>query len=62
MTNEHAHREFLRNRLLAQDPTVGNVAEARMLMEAVWERRDKFNTNPHWLHVMQEMGFNLLLV
>ncbi|KZW02896.1 hypothetical protein EXIGLDRAFT_730989 [Exidia glandulosa HHB12029] len=62
MTDDLGHREFLRNRLLAQDPTVGNVAEARMVMEAVWQRRDKFNMNAHWLDVMKELGYNLLLV
>lgn len=62
MTNDLEKREFLRNRLLGLDHTVGNVAEARVLMEAVWQRRDTTGVNPHWLSVMQELGFNILLV
>jgi len=63
MTNDPVNREFLRNRLAIHDTTVGNVGEARMLMEAVWERRDKFgDPAPDWIQVMREMNFNLLLV
>ena len=63
MTNDPNSREFLRNRLAIHDTTVGNVGEARMLMEAVWERRDRFgDPAPDWVQVMREMNLNLLLV
>ncbi|KAH7106314.1 fungal-specific transcription factor domain-containing protein [Auriculariales sp. MPI-PUGE-AT-0066] len=63
MTNDPMHREFLRGRLSMHDTTVGNVGECRMLMEAVWERRDKYGEPaPDWIQVMQDLNMNLLLV
>ncbi|THV07272.1 hypothetical protein K435DRAFT_848222 [Dendrothele bispora CBS 962.96] len=40
MTDDSSRRDFLKGRLQAQDENIGNLMRTRLLMEAVWQKRD----------------------
>jgi len=64
MTNDSAQLDFLRGRLQAQNESIGNLMQARALMEIVWERRDA-NTllgGVSLSDTVQEQNLRLLLI
>ncbi|KAF7328044.1 Zn(2)-C6 fungal-type domain-containing protein [Mycena kentingensis (nom. inval.)] len=62
MTDDSNLREFLKGRLQARDQSLGNLMRTRLLMEAVWQRRDVSGSTVDWRETMRERGLNLLLV
>lgn len=64
MTNDSAQRDFLRGRFQAQNENIGNLMQARALMEIVWQRRDA-NTllgGVSLSEAVQEKNLRLLLI
>jgi len=62
MTDNRARRDLLKGRLQAQDENLGNILQARALMEAVWRRRDVGRGAVDWREIMHNDGLNLLLL
>ncbi|KAJ7762010.1 fungal-specific transcription factor domain-containing protein [Mycena maculata] len=62
MTDDSSWREFLKGRLQALDESLGNLMRTRLLMEAVWQKRDVSGMTVDWRETMRERGLNLLLV
>ncbi|KAF7312576.1 Zn(2)-C6 fungal-type domain-containing protein [Mycena indigotica] len=62
MTDDSNWREFLKARLQARDESLGNLMRTRLLMEAVWQKRDVSAMTVDWRETMRERGLNLLLV
>jgi len=62
MTDNRARRELVKGRLQAQDENLGNILQARALMETVWRRRDVGGGAVDWREIMNNDGLNLLLL
>lgn len=62
MTDDSSRRDYLKSRLQSQDETMGNLMRTRLLMEAVWHKRDVSGRSSDWRETMGERGLNLLLV
>jgi C6 transcription factor Pro1 len=62
MTDNRARRELMKGRLQAQDENIGNILQARALMEAVWRRRDGGGSIVDWREMLRNDGLNLLLL
>ncbi|KAJ7364325.1 fungal-specific transcription factor domain-containing protein [Mycena albidolilacea] len=62
MTDDSNWRDFLKGRLQALDESLGNLMRTRLLMEAVWQKRDISGVTVDWRETMRERGLNLLLV
>ncbi|KAJ7885888.1 fungal-specific transcription factor domain-containing protein, partial [Mycena olivaceomarginata] len=62
MTDDSNWRDFLKGRLQALDESLGNLMRTRLLMEAVWKKRDITGVTVDWRETMRERGLNLLLV
>ncbi|KAJ7476037.1 fungal-specific transcription factor domain-containing protein [Mycena latifolia] len=62
MTDDSTWREFLKGRLQSLDESLGNLMRTRLLMEAVWQKRDVSGATVDWRETMRERGLNLLLV
>ncbi|KAJ7455229.1 fungal-specific transcription factor domain-containing protein [Mycena galericulata] len=62
MTDDSTLREFLKGRFQALDESLGNLMRTRLLMEAVWQKRDVSGATVDWRETMRERGLNLLLV
>ncbi|KAJ7170903.1 fungal-specific transcription factor domain-containing protein [Mycena crocata] len=62
MTDDSTWREFLKGRLQVLDQSLGNLMRTRLLMEAVWQKRDVSGATVDWRETMRERGLNLLLV
>jgi hypothetical protein len=52
----------MKGRLQAQDENIGNILQARALMEAVWRRRDGGGSIVDWREMLRNDGLNLLLL
>lgn len=64
MTNDSTQREFLRGRFQVQNESIGNLMQARLLMELLWQKRD-VNVMPGSVSLpetMQEKNLRLLLI
>jgi len=62
MTDNRARRDLLKGRLQAQDENIGNILQARALIEAVWRHRDVGGGVVDWREIMHNNGLNLLLL
>ncbi|KAJ7096534.1 fungal-specific transcription factor domain-containing protein [Mycena belliarum] len=62
MTDDSTLRDFLKGRLQALDESLGNIMRTRLLMEAVWQRRDVSGATVDWRETMRDRGLNLLLL
>lgn len=62
MTDDSARRDYLKARLQTQDENIGNLMRTRVLMEAVWQKRDVGGGAVDWRETMRERGLNLLLM
>lgn len=56
MTDNRARRELMKGRLQAQDENIGNILQARALMEAVWRQRDGGGGIVDWREMLREIG------
>ncbi|KAJ6624041.1 fungal-specific transcription factor domain-containing protein [Mycena sp. CBHHK59/15] len=62
MTDDSSWRDFLKGRIQSLDESIGNLLRTRLLMEAVWQKRDISGHTVDWRETMRERGLNLLLV
>jgi hypothetical protein len=62
MTDDSSWRELFKGRLQALDESLGNLLRTRLLMEAVWQKRDVSGVTVDWRETMRDRGLNLLLV
>ena len=66
MTDDPAHREYLGSCLVSlagqEVEVLGNCTEAKRLMELVWERRDRGESEVDWRDVIREMSSDILLL
>ncbi|KAJ3995807.1 fungal-specific transcription factor domain-containing protein [Lentinula boryana] len=62
MTDDRMHRDFLKGRIQAQDESIGNLMKTRLLMEAVWQKRDIHGGTVDWRETMRDQASNLLLL
>ncbi len=62
MTDNSLHRDFLKSRLQSQDESIGNLLGTRLVMEAVWQRRDTRGGPSEWRETLRERCPNLLLI
>lgn len=62
MTDNRARRDLIKRRLQGQDENLGNLLQARALMEAVWRRRDVSGGAVDWRDILHNENLNLLLV
>lgn len=54
MTDNSSHREFLKARLQSQDESIGNLLRTRLVMEAVWQKRDTRSGPSEWRKTLRE--------
>ncbi|KAJ7066874.1 fungal-specific transcription factor domain-containing protein, partial [Mycena belliarum] len=62
MTDDLVRRDFFKGRLQALDGNLENSTRTRLLMEAVWQRRDESGATVDWRDTIQVQGLTLLLV
>ncbi|PBL03598.1 hypothetical protein ARMGADRAFT_23481 [Armillaria gallica] len=62
MTDNSSHRDFLKSRLQSQDESIGNLLRTRLVMEAVWQKRDTRGGPSEWRETLRERCPNLLLI
>ncbi|KAJ6512967.1 fungal-specific transcription factor domain-containing protein [Mycena sanguinolenta] len=62
MTDDSTWRDFFKSRLQGLDESLGNLMRTRLLMEAVWQKRDVSGMTVDWRETMRERGLNLLLL
>lgn len=61
LTDDPNRREFCKRRLQRLNDNTGNIAQARLVMEAVWQKRETSGTAVDFREVVQEIAPNLLL-
>lgn len=54
MTDDSSHRDFLKSRLQSQDESIGNLLRTRLVMEAVWQKRDTRGGPSEWRETLRE--------
>jgi hypothetical protein len=62
MTDDSTQRDLLKGRLQGQDESIGNLMRARLLLEAVWQKRDVQGGTVDWREMIQERALHLLLL
>ena len=62
MTDSSAHRDFCKGRLSLLDNGVGNLLQVRLVMEAMWHKRDVGGSAVELREIIRERGLHLLLV
>ncbi|KZP31796.1 hypothetical protein FIBSPDRAFT_775867 [Athelia psychrophila] len=62
LTDNRARRDVIKRRLQGQDENLGNLMQARALMEAVWRRRDVSGGAVDWREILHNENLNLLLI
>ncbi|KAF9052437.1 hypothetical protein BDZ89DRAFT_1125865 [Hymenopellis radicata] len=62
MTDDSTQRDVLKARLQAQDESIGNLLRTRLLMEAVWQKRDIRGGAIDWRETLRERCPHLLLI
>ncbi|KAF8519521.1 fungal-specific transcription factor domain-containing protein, partial [Gautieria morchelliformis] len=61
LTNVREQRLFFKQRLDAQDTSLGNLSQTRRLMEVVWRKRDSQGGVVDWRNTMPDIGVDLLV-
>ncbi|KAF5382023.1 hypothetical protein D9615_004431 [Tricholomella constricta] len=62
MSDVSAHRDFCKGRLQHLDGSIGNLMQTRLVMEAVWQKRDVKGGPVDFRDTIRERGLNLLLI
>ena len=62
MSDDSGQRDLLKARLQSQDENIGNLLRTKLLMEAVWQKRDTRGGAIDWRETLRERCPNLLLV
>ena len=62
MTNDSTRRDFLKGRFRGLNESYGNLLQTRLLMEAVWQKRDVGGEAADLRESIREQGLQLLLL
>jgi hypothetical protein len=62
MTNDSTRRDFLKGRFRGLNESYGNLLQTRLLMEAVWQKRDVGGEAADLRETIREQGLQLLLL
>ncbi|KAG5638486.1 hypothetical protein H0H81_012418 [Sphagnurus paluster] len=62
MSDVSGHRDFFKARLQHLDGSIGNLMQIRLVMEAVWQKRDVNGGPVDFRQTIRERGLNLLLI
>jgi len=62
MTNDSSRRDFCKGRLQVLDGSIGNLMQTRLVMEAIWQKRDVSGAAVELRDTVRERGLNILLV
>lgn len=62
MAENFRERDVFKGRLERQDECIGNVMKCRLVMEAVWQKRDISGGTVDWRDILQEREYNLLMI
>ncbi|KAG6845479.1 hypothetical protein H0H87_008839 [Tephrocybe sp. NHM501043] len=62
LTDNSSRREFCKSRLQHLDDSIGNLMQTRLVMEAVWQKRDVNGVAIDIRETIRERGINVLLL
>lgn len=62
MSDDSLVRAFFKRRLGFRDENIGNLLNCRVLMEGVWQKRDREGGSVDLRETIQECNLNLLLI
>lgn len=62
MTNDSSKRDYLKNRLQGLNETYGNLLQTRLLMQALWQRRDVSGEPVDVREIMRDQQLMVLLL
>ncbi|GLB40340.1 putative fungal specific transcription factor [Lyophyllum shimeji] len=62
MSDDSSRREFCKGRLQHLDGSIGNLMQTRLVMEAIWQKRDVNCGVVDFRETIRERGLNLLLI
>ena len=62
MTDDSMQRDILKGRIQAQDESIGNLLQARLVMEQTNQTRDTLQRQVDWREVQRERSPFLLLI
>lgn len=62
MTNDSNKRDYLKGRLQGLNETYGNLLQTRLLMEALWQRRDVSGESVDIREIMRDQQLMVLLL
>jgi len=62
MTDDSNRRDFCKTRLQRLDDSIGNLMQTRLVMEALWQKRDVSGAAVDFRETIREQGINLLLI
>jgi hypothetical protein len=62
MTNDSNKRDYLKGRLQGLNETYGNLLQTRLLMEALWQRRDVSGEPVDMREIMRDQQLTVLLL
>lgn len=62
MSDDSGRRDFCKGRLQHLDGSIGNLMQTRLVMEAVWQKRDVTGGTVDFRETIRERGLNLLLI
>ncbi|KAF8071856.1 fungal-specific transcription factor domain-containing protein [Lyophyllum atratum] len=62
MSDDSSRRDFCKGRLQHLDGSIGNLMQTRLVMEAVWQKRDVSGAAVDFRETIRERGLNLLLI
>ena len=62
MTNDSNKRDYLKGRLQGLNETYGNLLQTRLLMEALWQRRDVSGESVDVREIMRDQQLMVLLL
>ena len=62
MTNDSRNRDFCKRRLSPFDGSIGNMTQVRLVIEAMWQKRDISGGPVELQTIVREQGMHLLLL
>jgi len=62
MSDDSSRREFCKGRLQHLDGSIGNLMQTRLVMEAIWHKRDVNGGAVDFRETIRERGLDLLLI
>lgn len=62
MSDDPGRRELCKTRIQHLDGSIGNVVQTRLVMEAIWQKRDATGEAVDFREAARERSLNLLLI